>query len=58
MIETILMSWAEQAQEEIKGLLEKAGRSNDPMEKAYYEARIRERRERKAALRILQRGIR
>ena len=58
MVEMILKSWAIDAQAKIDAFLERAGRSNDEFERAYLEARIREQRERKAALRILQRGIR
>ena len=54
MIETLITAWAERVQEELRSLLEKAGRSDDEFERAYLEARIREKRERRAALKIIR----
>ena len=54
MVETLVAAWAERAQEELRSLLEKAGRSDDEFERAYLEARIREKRERRAALKIIR----
>ncbi len=54
MVETLIITWAERAHEELRSLLEKAGRTNDEFERAYLEARIREKRERRAALKIIR----
>ena len=54
MIETLMIVWAERAQEELRSLLERAGRTNDEFERAYLEARIREKRERRTALKIIR----
>ena len=54
MVETLVAAWAERVQEELRSLLEKAGRSDDEFERAYLEARIREKRERRAALKIIR----
>lgn len=54
MIETLMIAWVERAQEELRSLLERAGRTNDEFERAYLEARIREKKERKAALKIIR----
>lgn len=49
-----MIAWVERAQEELRSLLERAGRTNDEFERAYLEARIREKKERKAALKIIR----
>ena len=54
MVETLVAAWAERVQEELRSLLEKAGRTNEEFERAYLEAKKKKKRERRAALKIIR----